>query len=227
MKMTEIQSELVRLSGNNPHFYEMLTPGAKPISGVRVPMLRKLAKQIAREDYRSFLEENPLDTFEMEMLQAFVIGYAKDDPGRILSYFCEFIPKVHDWAVSDALCQSFKLARKYPKEVWDALMQFSTSKQEFEVRIVAVTLMSHFLNDDYINEVVAALDGLYMDDYYAKMGVAWAVATIMAKYPSEGMHYLKSNHLDDWTYNKSIQKMLESYRIPDATKKVLRMMKRK
>lgn len=227
MNIQEIKSQINAASGNNPEFYSMITPGAKPTCGVRVPKLRELAKRIARGDYQSFLKENPLDTYEMEMLQAFVIGYAKDDIAVILSYFREFVPMVHDWAVNDALCQTFKIARRYPEEVYDTLMLFQESKREFEVRVVAVTLMSHFLNDDYIDRVIAVLDSLYMEDYYAKMGVAWAVATIMAKYPDKCMEYLHLNHLDDWTYNKSIQKMLESYRVPEGTKTILRGMKRR
>ena len=35
------------------------------------------------------------------------------------------------------------------------------------------------------------------------------------------------NTLDDWTYNKAIQKMLESYRVSDKDKDMLRGMKRK
>ncbi len=227
MNIQEIKTEINILSGNNPEFYNKITPGAKPACGVRIPKLRELAKRIAKEDYRAFLEKNPLDTYEMEMLQAFVIGYAKDTPETILSCFCEFVPKVHDWAVSDALCQTFRIARRYPQEVYDTLMRFRDSKREFEVRIVAVTLLSHFLNDDYIKRVFEVLDGLYIKEYYAKMGVAWAVATIMAKYPVECMEYLHTNRLDDWTYRKAIQKMIESYRIPEETKAILRTMKRR
>ena len=63
-----------------------LTPGAKPMIGVRIPNLRRLAKEIAKEDYRGFLEQCPDDYFEYQALQAFVIGYAKDDIEVILSY---------------------------------------------------------------------------------------------------------------------------------------------
>lgn len=227
MELEEVQRRLRRMSGNNPEFYQKLTPGIKPVLGVRIPELRKLAKEIAKEDYRTFLEKNPSDTFEMETLQAFVIGYAKDDIQQILHYFRVFIPLVHDWSVNDSLCQTFRIARKYPQEVYDMLMEYVDSKDEFEVRVVAVTLMSHFLNDTYVDQVIKVLDQLYTEDYYAKMGVAWAVATVMAKYPDKCMVYLKDNHLDDWTYNKSIQKMIESYRVSDEDKRILRTMKRK
>ena len=38
--------------------------------------------------------------------------------------------------------------------------------------------------------------------------------------------YLKKNNLDDWTYNKSLQKICESLRVSKETKKVIKAMKR-
>lgn len=218
MTIKQIKEEIKKLSGNNAELYDKLNPTAKPSAGVRQPDLRELAKRIAKEDYRFFLEHNPMDTYEMEMLQAFVIGYAKDDIHTILNYLREFIPKVHDWAVNDALCSTFKIAKKYPKETYDLLMEFKDSKQEFEVRVVAVMLMSQFLTDEYIDKALAIWDSLYAEEYYAKMGIAWAIATAMAKYPEKTCAYMvsKKNHLDDWTYQKALQKMRESFRVDNA-----------
>lgn len=228
MTIAEVKAEITRLSGKNPDFYKNLIPNASPISGVRIPELRKLASRIAKEDYKDFLNKNPLDTYEMETLHAFVIGYARDDINTVLKYLQDFIPKVHDWSVNDSLCQSFKIARKHREEVFDMLMQYRDSQKEFEVRVIAVMLMSHFLVDAYIDEVINVLNTLHAQEYYAKMGIAWAVATIMAKYPDKCLKYMESkdNKLDDWTYNKAIQKMKESYRVSDKMKEIVNGMKR-
>lgn len=227
MELRDIRERLEAMSGNNPQFYSNIIPGAREILGVPVPRLRSLAREIARDDYQAFLQSNPMDTYELEMLQAFVIGYARDDIHTLLGYMDTFIPTIHDWAVNDALCQTFSQARRYPEETYDFLMKYKDSKKEYEVRVVAVLLMSHFLNDQYIDRVIQVLDGLYPGGYYAKMGIAWAVATVMAKYPDKCMDYLNNNYLDDWTYNKAIQKMIESYRVTGEQKDILRGMKRR
>jgi 3-methyladenine DNA glycosylase AlkD len=219
MTIDEIKKEIENLSdADNKEFFEKLNPTCKPSAGVRIPQLRKLAQKIAKEDYKWFLENNPLDTFEMESLQAFVIGYVKDDIGTILSYLKDFIPKVHDWSVNDSLCQTFKIARKYQKETWDLLMKFKDSKKEYEVRVVAIMMMSQFLNEEYIDRVIEVLNSLYAKEYYSQMGVAWAVATAMAKFPDQTYKYMvsKDNYLDDWTYNKALQKMKESFRVDNT-----------
>ncbi|MBO7340221.1 MAG: DNA alkylation repair protein, partial [Lachnospiraceae bacterium] len=146
------------------------------------------------------------------------IGYAKDDIKTILRYLKKFIPKIHDWAVNDITCQTFQITRKYPEETYQFFMKYKNSKKEFEVRIVAVMLMSHFLTEDYIDRVLQVLNELYAEEYYAKMGIAWAVATAAAKFPEKVYMYMISpdNHLNDWTYQKSLQKMRESYRVDNA-----------
>ncbi|MDE6232474.1 MAG: DNA alkylation repair protein [Lachnospiraceae bacterium] len=227
MELSEVNKRLEELAGVNNEYYGNVIPGKKPDIGVRIPELRKLAKEIAKDDYRYFLDNNTFETFEAETLQAFVIGYAKDDINVLLGYVKKFIPMIHDWSVNDSLCQNFKIARKHQKEVFDFLMEYVDSEEEYEVRVVAVMLMSHFLNDEYIDRVIKVLDRLKCKDYYSRMGVAWAVATVMAKYRDKCFEYMDNSSLDDWTYNKSIQKMLESYRVNDEDKKILREMKRK
>ena len=41
------------------------------------------------------------------------------------------------------------------------------------------------------------------------------------------MNYLKENHLDDFTYNKALQKIIGSYRVSTEDKEIIRSMKRK
>ncbi len=204
-----------------------ITPGAKPMLGVRIPKLRELAKQIAKENYRSFLEQCPDDLFEQQALQAFVLGYAKDEIDTVLLYADRFIPKIGDWAVSDGFCQTFVIARKHRKRVWEWLMEYAGKKDEFSQRVVAVLLMSHFLTEEYIKPVLDVMNDLDYDGYYTKMGVAWCVATAYAKYPDETNSFLIENRLSDWTYNKAIQKMLESCRIAEEDKAELRKKKRR
>jgi 3-methyladenine DNA glycosylase AlkD len=85
---------------------------------------------------------------------------------------------------------------------------------------VSVLLLSHYLNDEYIDKVIQILDELNTDDYYSQMGVAWAIATIMGKYPDKCLNYLQSSecHLDKTTYNKSLQKIRESFKVSKEIK---------
>ena len=197
--------------------------------GISVPELRKYAKRIANDECETFLKCNDYESFELRLLHAFVIGYAKSDIAVLLKYVEAFIPYVDSWQVCDSLCQNFKIARRHPKTVWDFLMQYKDSESEFESRIVSVMLLSHYLNDAYIDDVIAVLDVLKTNDYYSQMGVAWAIATVMAKYPEKCLEYLSSKtcHLNTITYNMSIRKMRESFRVSDEVKERVKGMVRK
>lgn len=239
MTIEQLEKELFEQSEKKQIIYSKnIIPGSKPLIGVKVPSLRLLAKKIAKEDYMWFLDNCPDTFFEFEMLQAFVIGYAKDDINNILHYADIFIPQIHDWAVNDAFCQTFTIARKHRDIVWNWLEQYTTEEGrknkcgestsiEFRQRVVAVLLMSHFLVDEYIERVLEMMNRLQCREYYTEMGIAWCVATAYAKYPSQTQRFLEKNELTDWTYNKSIQKMMESFRISDCDKQRLRTMKRK
>lgn len=199
-------------------------PNSLPVIGVPVPELRKVAKQIAKDNYPEFLSYH--DTyFEHQMLRAFVLGYAKDDINNVLKYTSEFIPHIQDWAVCDSLCTSLKLVRKHRELVWNWLLRY-THRGEFPERVIAVTSLSHFLVDDYIDQVLDTMNSLKDQGYYTKMAVAWCIATAYAKYPKETMSFLHNHQLDDWTFNKSIQKAIESYRVPPQDKAILKSMKR-
>ncbi|MBQ7503501.1 DNA alkylation repair protein [bacterium] len=224
----EVRAELQLLGGHNAGFYESIIPNAKPILGVRMKDLRALAKRIAKSDYRRFLDGNPADIFELEMLQALVIGCARDDIEILLDYFGKTVPLLHDWSVCDSLCQNFKIAQKRRAEVYAFISRYFASKAEFEARTAAVMLLSHFLTDEYIDRALAVLDSLCTERYYASMGAAWAVSAAAVKHPERTLAYLRSGacRLDKNTFNKSIQKICESYRISPEYKETVKKLRR-
>lgn len=225
---TELEPRLRALANDKlADFSSGLNPGCKPMLGVRLPELRKIAKEIAKSDYKDFLMHGPDTYFEYETLKAYVLGYAKDEIDTILAYADCFIPKIHDWSVNDSFCQNFSIARKYPERVYAWLMDYAKKEEEFSQRVAAVLLMSHFLVPEYIGKVLSVMDMLQYDGYYTKMGVAWCVATAYAKFPKETAAYLEDNKLQDWTYNKAIQKMCESYRVAEEDKTYWKARKRK
>lgn len=208
-------------------FSSSLIPGEDNLLGVRLPHLRALAKEIAGGDWREYLNNAQNEYYEEIMLQGLVIGYAKASPEEILSYTERFIPKIGNWSVCDSFCTGFKLAKKHPEMVWDFIRPYLKSDREFEIRFAVIMMLAHFIDDHHISRVIEGLDGIRHEGYYVKMGVAWAVSVCYVKYPEKTMAYLKNSRLDDFTYNKSLQKILESYRVDQESKAVIRSMKRK
>lgn len=105
-------------------------------------------------------------------------------------------------------------------------MPYLKSDKEFELRAAAVLMMDYYLTEEYIEQVLAAYNQISPVGYYTQMGVAWGIATAYAKFPKQTMVFLQENTLDNFTYNKAITKMLESYRVPSEDKAILQGMKR-
>ena len=221
------------LSDNSEPEFQRFSSGlipdsSLPLLGVRMPKLRKLAAEIRKVSYsEGFLAECDFSSIEMCQLYAFVLGKEKGDIKDLLVLFDRAAAHVDNWATCDALCQSFVQCEKNRSEVWEKLEEYLATGKTYYMRIAVVTMLSHYLNDEYIDRVLDAVSACHNEDYYYKMGAAWAAATALSKYPSKTFEFFNNCGFDDWTYNKAIQKMIESRRVPEETKAALRRIKRK
>ena len=133
---------------------------------------------------------------------------------------------IDNWAVCDSFCGTLKIAGKHKEEMWGLLAPYLGSELEYECRFGAVMLLDYYIDEDYVDRALCALDRIRSQAYYSRMAVAWAVSIFYVKMPERVMPYLQKNHLDDWTYNKALQKICESLRIDGQTRELIRSMKR-
>lgn len=223
-----IKEQLLELADEKyQKFSAALIPNINNVLGVRLPELRKLAKKIAREDWRAYLQHDESEYFEEIMLQGIAIGYVKTDIDEILQYVADFVPKIDNWSVCDSFCTGLKITKMNIKKVWDFLQPYLLSTEEYEIRFGVVMLLDFYIEEEYMTQVLQLLDDIKHEGYYAKMAVAWAISICYVKFPVPTMTYLKSNSLDDFTFNKALQKITESYRVDQETKKMIRSIKRK
>lgn len=207
-------------------FSASLLPGTENILGVRLPALRKIARKLAKENWRQSLARCTQDSFEEIMLQGFIIGYAKAPLSEILEQTAAFLPKINNWSVCDSFCITLKAAAEYPAEFWDFLQRRLTSGEEFTVRFALVMLLDYYITPGYIDRLFPVFDGVRHEGYYVKMAVAWAVSMCYVKFPGKTEEYLNRCLLDEFTFNKSLQKITESRSVDKETKKRIRGMKR-
>ncbi len=208
-------------------FSASLLPGTDHILGVRLPLLRKMAQQIYRKgDWAAFLAEQPL-YFEETMLQGMVIGHAVKTFVDFRQYVPPFVPKIDNWSVCDSFCNSLHAAQDFREPLLADLRGYTQSAKEFEVRFGAVMLMDYYVDETYLPQVLSLLEAIRHEGYYAKMAVAWALSVCFAKFPAQTLSFLRSCQLDRDTYQKTLQKILESRRVSAADKDIIRAMKKK
>lgn len=209
-------------------FHSRLIPGVESIFyGVRVPALRKLARQLVKEDWRGFVElAKDSSVYEFNMLCGMVCALAKCDFEEKLEYMEKFIPSINNWAVCDIVCGDLKDVKNHQERMYEFILPYLESQKEYEVRFAVVILMQYFVTDEYINDVLKIYDDIRHKGYYVKMAVAWGISICYVKYRDITLEYLASCNLEDFTYNKSVQKMIESFRVSREDKEMLRSMKR-
>lgn len=192
------------------------------ILGVRLPKLRAKAKEIAKGDWKSFISEKECNSMEELLLQGMVIGLLKLPVEEHLKLVRDYVPKITNWSLCDTFCCSLKFTAKNQEVVWEFLKPYLASKDEYELRFGVVMLLNFFITDYWVEKVLEVLFSLESEDYYAQMGIAWAISICMIKYFDKTYEKIKKTKLPPVILKKSIQKSCESFRLTKEQKNLLR-----
>ncbi len=226
--------------------------------GIRLPLLRKIARRIAADRWEEWLSRAGQDSFEEVMLQGMVIGYGLDDMdrragrarrprgqaehgqdehgqeerdqekllGEARRLICWFLPRIDNWSVCDSFCSTLKIAGRHRAQLWPFVTGCLRSGEEYTARFGAVMLLDYYVDREYLGEALAELEQVDQDSYYVKMAVAWALSMFYLEFPEETEAFLEACRLDDFTYNKTLQKICESRRADREMKERVRAMRR-
>ena len=233
MSVYDLSPLLARLEGlRDPKYADFsagLIPGAEGrMIGVRTPALRSIAREIARaEGWRDFLEASRAHgVYELRLLHAMVLGGARCPIAEKIALIDAFLPQVDNWAVCDGLCSSFKPKKDERDALFEFVCDCAASDVEFRKRFGLIMMMARFHEPPFLSRVMAAYRDFRHDGYYARMGAAWGLATLWLYARNEALAILRENLWDDFTHNKAIQKLRESYRVSDADKALVLTLKR-
>ena len=207
-------------------YYKMY--GNSDSLGVRIPTLRKYAKDLYKEYSLDYLLKNiGEDYFEEILLKGFLIGLNDNLSWEELEKYIEYyVPKINSWGICDCFCASLKIVRKYRKQMWILLNKYLEVDSEYQVRFALVIILTYYIDDEYIDRIYNIINEVKLDKYYVKMANAWLISYCLIKYYDKTIVFLENSDIDKWTYNKGIQKAIESYRIGNKEKEYLRKIKK-
>lgn len=194
------------------------------IIGIRIPHLRKLAKEIAKENQRGdFLNSLPHKYYEENHLHSFLIEEMKDEK-ECLESLDKFLPYIDNWAVCDSC--SPKALKKNLDLLLEYIKSWISSEKEYVCRFGILNLMRYFLEEKtFKEEYLEMVCNIKSEYYYVKMMQAWFFATALSKQYGSTLKIFHQNRLSHWVHNKSIQKATESFRITKEQKQELRLLK--
>jgi hypothetical protein cdivTM_08458 len=203
-------------------FNQRIVNTKMPVVGVRVPDLRRLARELAPNmsaaDISKLLTAQN-ESFDYVLLCGLLITHARLDDQTAIDLTKQYLPHVDSWAHIDIFVEK---KRRFAGEVWrDFALECSQNEAEFTVRYGVISLMTNFLDESHINQVFAALRRIKHDGYYVKMALAWLYATAAVHFFELTLAELENEHIDTWTRNKAYQKMRESRRFTPEQQAVI------
>lgn len=230
---------------NYQKFHSKLIPTIDPqkIIGVRTPILRSLAKEIATANWREFLEDSWSFAYregdanvyaEEKTLHGFILGSVKNIALHELFHFVKYhVSALDSWATVDSFCSSLKIAKKssdhalYVKNFIEPYFYLPDLEQnEFQVRFALVILLENFIDKENLDYIFEKIPKVIHTGYYVKMAKAWLLSMCFVKYPKETKKVLLDSTnplaLDNWTFKKTLQKIRESFRVSKEDKDFLK-----
>lgn len=196
------------------------------ILGIRLPIIRNISKQISKTNYQDFLKYTNSKYYEEVLIEGLVISTIKEE-SIFDKYFNKYINKIDNWGICDSFCNSLNIVTKNPSKYFNICKELSLSQEEFISRVGLIIILNYFIKEEYLKDIFNILDSINSDKYYINMAQAWLICELYIYYPQETEKYLKNNKLNNFTHNKSISKIRESYRISKETKDYLNTLKRK
>ena len=213
MKYCELLDYLISIGDEKyAAFQKPLSNSDYEIIGIKIPILKKIAKEHYQDKDLDLNEFEHHHYLEVEMLY-FIIGMLRnksvDDK---LEFIYKNVKYADSWMITDT--PNAYLAKLDFDRYIEFFKKTYQSKHVYTRRIGYVMGLKVF-RDKRVLEVL----NLIQDDneYMVTMGQAWLLATMAICYPEEVFNYLsKSSNVT--LRKKTISKIVESFRISDDYK---------
>jgi hypothetical protein cdivTM_08458 len=221
----DVSFKIAKLAeGNESYatFNQRIVNTKMPVIGVRVPDLRRLARELALDMSAADISElltAQNESFDYVLLCGLLITHVRIDDQTAIDLTKQYLPHVDSWAHIDVFVEK---KRRFAGEMWwDFALECLLSEAEFTVRYGVVSLMTNFLDEAHIDQVFAALRNVTHDGYYVEMALAWLYATAAVNFFEKTLAELENRQIDTWTRNKAYQKMRESRRFTPRQQQII------
>lgn len=203
------------------------------VLGVYGDVLKKYAKELIKtnqeEEIIKLINDLPVNLYhEIDLLKGLLIDFVKISLDKRIILWDNYADEIINWATCDQTVCNSKIKKNEEEELWNFILTLiNHSEKPFKVRFGIIFLMKYFLKEPYLDKIFNELKELTYGSYYIDMGVAWLLATsLINNYEKTSLFILECNNLNNFVYQKSWQKALESHRISDDKKVMIREYKK-
>ena len=196
-----------------------------PLLAITSPEVKRIAKEISKGNFISFLDLWLWDYYENTALNGTLISKIKNF-NVYKKYLFKYASLADCWASCDVL--TFNVNEKNREDFFNLAIFLTQSEKPFARRIGINIFFKFIENDDYLIKIFELLKKFKNEkEYYVNMCIAWFVAECFVKNRNLTLEFLKKNILNDFTVNKAVQKCRDSFRVSSEDKELLLSFKRK
>lgn len=192
------------------------------IIGIRIPILKKIAKEISKKNYKQFIKYNTHIYLEENILHGLILGYIKEENQSLLKNIDEFIKYIDNWETCDTVCANLKQFKKMDIRIINKYINDNPWSQRFGL----VLLLDHYIKEENLDFIYNISKNIKTEEYYVKMAISWLLSICYIKYPQNTIKFLKKANLDKFTHNKTISKICDSKRVDKEIKEKLKLMRK-
>lgn len=203
----------------------ILTIDENRIIGIRVPILRKFAKNFYKNDFKEamfFIKNSSHFYLEEENLHLFLIENIKDFE-TVINYTEKILPFIDNWQSCDIFYP--KIFKNNKDKIYKKILEWINSKDVYTIRFAIKLLLTDFLDCDFKIEDLKIVSSIKSENYYVNMVRAWYFQKALLKQYDFSIKFIENKYLDVFTHNKAIQKAIESKCIDFHKKKYLKTLK--
>ena len=203
---------------------KIITQKDYPIIGVRLPEIRKYAKELLKEKTLPEFEDR---YYEEVLLHGICIGNFKCDFNEKIKLIESFLPLINDWSICDTFVSSLKDVAKHREEYLSYIRKYLKTDKEFYQRYGFVVLLNYYKEGRYLKDIFRFIRTVKYNGYYSKMASAWLLSYMFMHFYDETIEFINENRIDEFVLFKGIQKAIDSHQISDSQKDELRSLREK
>lgn len=177
-----------------------------PILGVKLPVLKILAKEIDELDF-------PIRYHEDVLLRGFAIARKKCPLDGKLDLVSSQLPLLKSWDEVDSFSAALKFKKAELGEAYSYFKKLFEDERVFVRRLAIVWMMQNKKSFNDLDEMLTLITSVKNDDYYISMAIAWALCDFYILSADKALPYFKK--VDKETRKRAKQKCRDSFRISD------------
>ena len=180
------------------------------IIGVRMGDLRRLAREIRKEENLDIFNEAKFYYREEKLLYALCIFKMSESFDAAMNALDKFLPYINSWEVTDLVAGEIIIDEAHIDKAFQMALSYVHSSDEYTIRLGLVILLKKYNDEAHIERILDAIKNITINTYYVNMAAAWLLCELYFTDKAKVDEFLSSEAISMDIKKMTRQKIRES-----------------